>query len=143
MEAPPVPQKTSKRPSVTSSESSMSNNNAAVTQPKVIPQSRVQQGRPNSTNSSNAAKSVVTQPKNVAPGGTTQITNQRKVSLDSREDKKGAPVAATILQTPPTPALSSDPGEWPVEQVIKHICHVDPSMAVHAEIFRKHVSALS
>jgi len=45
---------------------------------------------------------------------------------------------------PPTPPQTNgqsriDPSDWSVEEVILHITSIDSSMAVHAEIFRRHV----
>ena len=52
----------------------------------------------------------------------------------------------TESATPPMrPRVSStssggDPAEWTVEDVIRHIEGVDSNLAIHADIFRKHVS---
>ena len=33
----------------------------------------------------------------------------------------------------------SDPADWSIDDVMKHICDADPALATHAELFRKHV----
>lgn len=51
-----------------------------------------------------------------------------------------SPVAASP-PAPPRPAPPSQaPSEWSIDEVIDFIAASDPGMAVHADLFRKHVS---
>lgn len=35
----------------------------------------------------------------------------------------------------------TDPSEWSIDDVVKHICDTDVALAPHAVLFRKHVSS--
>lgn len=38
------------------------------------------------------------------------------------------------------PKMPTDPSDWSIEDVITHISFTDPMLAVHADLFRRHVS---
>lgn len=44
--------------------------------------------------------------------------------------------------TPHTPQPKGPPTEWSIEDVIQFIAATDPALAIHADLFRKHVSYL-
>lgn len=53
------------------------------------------------------------------------------------------PVTETVTPTSDTSKLpTGPPQEWTVEGVIKFIADTDPALAIHAELFRKHVSSI-
>jgi len=47
-------------------------------------------------------------------------------------------VATSTTQSEGPPKLPADPSEWSIEDVIAHISHTDPALAVHADLFRRH-----
>lgn len=60
-------------------------------------------------------------------------------------DCPSTPVCTVTDQQSPTSSLSSSqipkgPAmEWNIEDVIQYITATDPALAIHAELFRKHV----
>ena len=41
-----------------------------------------------------------------------------------------------------SPRSSSDPTEWTIDDVMKHISETDPALAAHAELFKRHASLI-
>ena len=48
-----------------------------------------------------------------------------------------AEASSTTVDT--KPHKSNDPCEWSIEEVVQHICEMDPALAPHTELFRKQV----
>lgn len=47
---------------------------------------------------------------------------------------------ALVSPTSPNIAPKGAPNEWTIEEVIQYITSTDPGLAVHADLFRTHVS---
>ena len=48
------------------------------------------------------------------------------------------PNLKSINKAMPVPNLPSDPTDWSVDQVVKHLSFLDPTLAPHVEMFRTH-----
>ena len=47
-------------------------------------------------------------------------------------------VSKSIKKPGPVPNLSPNPTEWTVDQVVKHLSYLDPTLSPHVEMFRTH-----
>ena len=64
---------------------------------------------------------------------TTSKSNKVRRSYSTYE----AEASSTTVET--RPHRSNDPCEWSIEEVVQHICEMDPALAPHTELFRKQV----
>lgn len=62
---------------------------------------------------------------------TTSKSNKVRRSYSTYE----AEASSTTVET--RPHRSNDPCEWSIEEVVQHICEMDPALAPHTELFRK------
>ena len=49
-----------------------------------------------------------------------------------------SPNSTSRVQPKPVPNLPSNPSEWTVDHVVRHLSYLDPTLAPHVEMFRTH-----
>lgn len=75
-----------------------------------------------------------------ATSPTTTVTKHLRRSVTT---EMSAATSTTQSESPPKqnpPKLPAEPSEWSIEDVIQHITSTDPALAIHGDLFRKHVS---
>lgn len=66
-----------------------------------------------------------------------ELKIETATSTTTLEDEVAVHTASSVLKSP-----SSDPADWSVDEVMNYLISVDSALSVHAELFRKHVSAV-
>lgn len=114
------PKKSATQTSVSSDKSSPDPSKKNLAKRTIVSQS------PNPENASTPNSETNGRPNKVAKiSDTSSSSNAPSIT-------NGGEIAATVIPT--------NPMDWSIEDVIKHLLSHDPSLIVHAETFRKHVS---
>lgn len=83
-------------------------------------------------------ESIGEQEENVSSTTAAAITTNTTTTAGSAHTATGSSTPSSDTSKLPT----GPPQEWSVEGVIKFIADTDPALAIHAELFRKHVGLL-
>ena len=88
---------------------------------------------PNATITSSQTQQKFTSSRNsqISPTSNYNSTNMNHLVLQQNATK-------FIDKPMPVPELPSNPTDWTVDQVVKHLSYLDPSLAPHVEMFRTH-----
>lgn len=85
------------------------------------------------------------QEERVSSSTTTMAASTVTTTISNAHERSTATPKTTTLN--PSPQLSAakmpdgPPNEWTIEEVIQYISGTDSALAVHADLFRKHVSS--
>lgn len=70
----------------------------------------------------------------------TVAPEQSQPTQQQAQQHHNTSVSVISQQTITSPTLRTPTTEWGIEDVITFISNTDPSLSIHAELFRRHVS---